>query len=139
MDVEAVGLAVATALHAGFQLTVTLLVYPAFSDVPESQWAAAHDTHGRRITPLVGVVYSGLLVACLVSLANRPTVSEIVAIAAVGMAVLGTVLVAMPAHRRLSRAHDPDVLQRLLVVDRWRAVTAVIAWVAATFGLVLES
>lgn len=35
MDGTEVGLVAASALHAGFQLVVTLVVYPAFADAPE--------------------------------------------------------------------------------------------------------
>ena len=49
-----------TGLHAGFQATVTLLVYPALAEVPPERWHDAHQRHSRRIVPLVGLVYVSL-------------------------------------------------------------------------------
>jgi hypothetical protein len=50
-----------TALHAGFQLTVTLVIYAALAGVQPDQWVAAHARHSRRITPPVALVYGAAL------------------------------------------------------------------------------
>jgi len=42
-------LVAATAVHAGFQLTVTWLVYPALEDLAASSWTSSHATRSRRI------------------------------------------------------------------------------------------
>jgi hypothetical protein len=57
-----VAFALAAALHAGFQATVTVLVYPVLGERTAAEWRAAHDRHSRAITPLVGAVYVALLV-----------------------------------------------------------------------------
>ena len=50
----------ATALHFGFQVTVTAIVYPALARVAAPGWAAAHRAHTRAIMPMVAVVYGAL-------------------------------------------------------------------------------
>ena len=65
IDAWTVALLASTALHAGFQLKVTLVVYPALADVQPNLWAAAHARHSRRITPLVALVYGGALTCCV--------------------------------------------------------------------------
>ncbi|HET8765795.1 MAG TPA: FMN-binding negative transcriptional regulator, partial [Pedococcus sp.] len=72
VDTAAAALLGAAGLHAGFQLTVTTLVYPALARVDASRWAEAHDRHSRAITPLVGVVYLLLLAAGAWALATLP-------------------------------------------------------------------
>ena len=53
--------ALAAALHAGFQVTVTVLVYPALAGRSAAEWSAAHTRHSRAITPVVAVVYGALV------------------------------------------------------------------------------
>jgi hypothetical protein len=62
----------AAALHAGFQLTVTAIVYPALASTPVDDWAEAHDRHSRRITPVVAVVYGAAVVACALAATADP-------------------------------------------------------------------
>lgn len=69
-DMDSAGLAllalvVATAVHAGFQLTVTTVVYPALARVDTDRWSTAHDAHSRSIVPVVAVTYLSLAGACL--------------------------------------------------------------------------
>ncbi|MGA9745861.1 MAG: hypothetical protein WBQ50_00235, partial [Nocardioides sp.] len=56
-------LLVATAVHLGFQVSVTLLVYPALGRVGADSWPAAHAAHSRAIVPLVVVVYGALVLS----------------------------------------------------------------------------
>ena len=121
-------LVAATGLHAGFQATVTVLVYPALARTREDDFAAAHDVHSRRITPLVAVVYGGLAVACGGALRAEPQ-SPGVRVAALGSAgaVLVTAAVAAPTHSRLARGRTPELVSRLLVADRVRLACAVLA------------
>jgi TRAP-type uncharacterized transport system fused permease subunit len=72
----------AAAVHLGFQLTVSFVVYPALADEPESRWRAVHDAHSRRITPVVVVVYGFLVVACGWTLVTGPDAWAVVAVAA---------------------------------------------------------
>lgn len=138
MDGWQAALLAATALHAGFQLTVTWLVYPALVRVPASVWRVEHDRHSRRIVPLVGVVYVGALVACAGVLLTGPTCAEWVAAASTATAIGTTALAAAPLHGRLTGGPDPVVLKRLLRVDSVRAAAVVVAVAAALAASLLQ-
>lgn len=136
MDSTDLWLVAATALHAGFQLVVTLLVYPALAAVPEPSWADAHAAHSRRITPVVAVVYAGLLVAGALTVLADPSPAQWGSVTLSGVAVLVTAAVAAPAHSRLGTGWDPAVMSRLLAGDRVRCAAAVMsAGVALTGAL----
>ena len=115
----------ATALHAGFQATVSTLVYPALARVPADRWSAEHDRHSRRITPLVGVVYV-LLAGCTGWLlaVDRGPWTYAGAVLALAVALV-TGAGAAPVHGRLT-GPDPELVARLLRIDRVRAVLAVV-------------
>lgn len=123
----------ATALHAGFQLTVTLLVYPVLAATPREAFARAHLLHSRRIVPLVGIVYVGCAAAGLWVLVGGPrTPATLAACALTALAAGLTALVAAPVHGRLgSRGPRPSLLRQLLRADRLRCLAAVGALVAA--------
>ena len=128
-------LVAATSLHAGFQLVVTGLVYPAFPEASADGWAVHHARHTRRITRLVVPVYGAVVVASGLVLANGPSGWQAAALVATATALLTTALVAGPAHRRLAAGRDPGVLQRLLGADRVRCAAAVLAAVCATLSM----
>lgn len=125
----------ATALHAGFQVTVTTLVYPALL-ADGRDWAARHAAHSRRITPLVALTYVVLLAVGVPALLT--SLGWGVAVAAFGTAVslATTAFVAAPLHGRLGRGWDPALGHRLLVTDRVRAVGAVVALVGGVLAVV---
>lgn len=127
---------VATAVHAGFQLTVSLVVYPAFARVPASAWADFHAGHSRGIAPLVGVLYAGLLATAAGVLVAGPVGAWLV-VALVGVALsLGTTaLVAAPTHGRLGPGPDPALLRRLRRADAVRTVGALVGIAGATVHL----
>jgi hypothetical protein len=126
-----VGLVAASALHAGFQLVVTVLVYPAFRTVPVELWAAQHGRHTRRVIWLAVPVYGLLALAGLVTLRAGADAWQLVALALLAGCVVVTATVAGPAHNRLAAGRDPAVLARLLVADRLRCAAAVLAGLAA--------
>lgn len=116
-------LALLAAAQLGFQLTVTVLVYPALADAPDPGWSTAHDRHSRRIVGPVAVLYGGLLVALPWAWLTTPSGWVAAAGAAYGALVLTTALLAAPTHGRLGRAgasERPLLLRRLLLVDRVR-------------------
>ena len=120
------------ALHAGFQLVVTVVVYPALADVPDASWARAHADHSRRITRVVAPLYAVVAGACLWALLSWP-VGPAVAVALLGHAVAGgtTAAVAAPTHGRLGReGRRPELVRRLLVADRVRTGGALLALAA---------
>lgn len=131
----------AAVLHAGFQVTVTALVYPALVRVGREHpgdWRAAHDRHSRGIVGLVGVVYVLLLVTGVWLLTSSPGPVALLALGATWGAVLVTGVAAAPTHARLGRADSPDpaLLRRLLVADRWRAALSLAGAVSAVAALV---
>lgn len=127
--------AVAAGVHAGFQLTVTVLVYPALVEVGPQAWDGAHARHSRRITPLVGLVYAALLGTGTVLTLDGPGTWGWVALAATAGALGTTAVAAAPLHGRL-RSDTDDLRRGLLAVDRVRCAFAVMGAVAAVAALV---
>jgi hypothetical protein len=119
----------ASALHAGFQLVVSVVVYPALADVPPEQWGPAHTAHSRRITWLVAPLYAVVAAACAWSLVSGPVpVAVVVAILGLVVAAGTTAVVAAPTHGRLgSEGKRPELVRRLLVADRVRTAGALLA------------
>jgi len=131
MSPEEALLAVSSA-HLGFQVVVTVVVYPALADVPGGRWTAAHDRHSRRIALVVGPLYVLVAAACLWSLLSSPDAWTLVAVGGNAVAVLLTATMAAPLHGRLSNARRRAVLlTRLRRVDVVRTVAAAVAVVAA--------
>jgi hypothetical protein len=127
-----VALLVGTAVHAGFQATVTLLVYPALARVPVQAWAREHAEHSRRITPLVAVVYGVVLAACGGALVSTPgSVGVWVAALGTAGALLVTAGAAAPAHARLGGGRTPELVARLLRADRIRLASALVGLAGA--------
>ena len=126
-------LALVTAAHAGFQVTVTTMVYPRLAATPAIEWESVHRDHSRRIAPLVVVLYGGLVVTgAWAAYDGRGGVALWVALAAATATVLLTAARAAPLHGRLGRTGpDPALLAALLRADRGRAVLAVVALAAA--------
>lgn len=126
-------LVAATGLHAGFQLVVTLLVYPALAEVPAARWAEAHDRHSRRIVSAVALVYGVAAAACLWVLFVGPRgAGEWVALVATTVAAATTAGIAAPTHAKLGAAGpEPGLLRKLLAADRVRLGAALLALVAA--------
>jgi hypothetical protein len=119
----------AACLHAGFQLTVTALVYPALSRVGPAEWDEAHRRHSRAVTPLVGIVYATVVAAGAWSVAAGPLhPGTVVALVGSLAALAVTGLVAAPLHGRLGREGPvPHLLDRLRRADLLRSTAAVIA------------
>ncbi|MEJ7833848.1 MAG: NPP1 family protein [Nocardioides sp.] len=116
--------ALACALHAGFQLSVTTVVYPALTEVRAADWEVAHARHSRRIAPVVAVVYAALAgSAAWLLLSTTPDEWWWVALGTGAGAVLVTATLAAPTHGRLDTP-EPRLLQRLVRVDRARCVLA---------------
>lgn len=124
-------LVAATAVHAGFQLTVTWLVYPALGDLVSSAWGRSHAAHSRRIVPLAGLAYLAVVVTVAGSLIAEPDVPHLVAAAASAVVLVLTAGVAAPLHGRLGAGRDARLFRRLLTVDIGRSVFALVALAAA--------
>lgn len=130
-------LALVTAAHAGFQVTVTTLVYPRLAATTPAEWDSVHRGHSRRIAPLVVVLYGALVLAgSWAAYDARGGVALWSALGAAGGTMLVTALRAAPLHGRLGRTGpDAAVLAALLRADRWRAVLAVLAAGCASVGV----
>ncbi len=124
-------LVAATAAHAGFQLTVTVLVYPALVAVPAERWAVQHAAHSRRIVPIVAMVYLAVLVALTGRLLAGPGPAVLACAGASAVVFALTAGFAAPVHTRLGAGPDPVLLRRLLVVDRLRSLGAGVGFLAA--------
>ncbi|MCU1537219.1 MAG: hypothetical protein JWP82_1570 [Humibacillus sp.] len=140
MSTEAplVALTAATALHAGFQVTVSALVYPVLLGTGED-WSRRHDAHSRAIVPLVAVVYGALVAACAWVVAvgvGRGSPGVWVAVGGSVLTMAVTALGAAPLHGRLGRGHDAGAAHRLVRVDRLRLVTSLVALAGALAALV---
>jgi hypothetical protein len=133
LDPSAVVLLGAAALHLGFQLTVSVLVYPALVRSPATGWAAVHDRHSRAVTPLVAVVYAVLLGASAWAAVAGPVDGGLVLCWAGAAVALGTTaIVAAPLHGRLGREGPvPHLLRRLVVTDRVRTTAAAVCALGA--------
>ena len=134
-DVAATAFLAAASAHAGFQATVTLVVYPTLSHVRAAHWRQAHDQHTRAIWPLVLVAYLLLAATGVWWLADDWSTLAVVAVVLALLPMALTAALAAPLHRRLVK-RDDVALARLLLVDRWRTALAVAAAGVAIAALV---
>lgn len=134
-DASTTAFLVATAAHAGFQLTVTALAYPALVRVGPERWEQAHARHSRGIVPLVVVLYGALVVTSSVFLGHHHGLAAWLGFSGAWGAMLVTATAAAPTHRRLATP-EPHLLRRLLVVDRVRAGLACLALLGAVLTAV---
>ena len=133
-DTAGAAFLVASSLHAGFQVTVTTIVYPTLSHVRAAHWRQAHDRHSRAIAPVVAVVYLALVGTGAWWLLEDRSALVVAAVVLAALPIAVTALVAAPLHRRLVK-RDEVRLRRLLTADRVRtagALASVAAALAAT-------
>nr|WP_300047991.1 hypothetical protein [uncultured Nocardioides sp.] len=124
--------------HLGFQLTVSLVVYPALGEVGDEAWPAAHARHARRIAPLVGALYVPLVLVLAWTAATEPEAAGTwLALVGGALSVVTTAAIAAPLHGRLGRASErPELLRDLTRADRIRTTGAVVCVVGAVLLLV---
>ena len=130
VDAPLVALTAAAALHAGFQVTVQALVYPALLG-DDHDWARRHAAHGRRIVPLVVVTYGAVLLSVVWVLSSGPASLSVGVAAGVRCHPVLTAVGAAPRHGRLGRGYDAGVAAGLSRVDHWRCAMAVVVLAAA--------
>ena len=117
-----------TALHLGFQLTVSVVVYPALIAVTDREWPVAHAAHSRRIVTIVAPLYVALAGVGAWILVEGPVGPGTgVALAGTAVAVATTAAVAAPVHGRLGQGRTPARVRRLLAADRVRTLAALVA------------
>lgn len=126
-------LLVVAAGHAGFQLTVTTMVYPALATTRPEDWSRVHDRHSRAITPLVVLVYGGLVLAGVWTAVSAPLDAWLLlALVSAAATILVTGALAAPLHGRLgAQGQRPELLRRLLTVDRVRLALALLTLLGA--------
>ncbi|WP_370287669.1 hypothetical protein [Nocardioides sp.] len=135
--------AVLAGAHAAFQLTVSVVVYPALRDVPDHDWSRAHDAHSRRISYLVAVLYPALLAGCAWLLLDGPVGTGGTGLLGVALGLGGTALAfaatafaAAPTHGRLGAGRTDALIARLLLADRVRTLGSLIGLAGAVVLLV---
>ena len=125
--------------HLGFQLTVSLVVYPALGEVGDEAWPAAHERHARRIAPLVGALYVPLVLVLAWTAATEPEAAGTwLALIGGALSVLSTAAIAAPLHGRLatvSAGERTQLLGDLGRVDQIRTVGAVVCLLGAVLLL----
>jgi hypothetical protein len=120
----------AAALHAGFQLTVSVLVYPAL--LRADPFTPAHDRHSRSIVPLVVLVYVALVASGVTRLVvGQLDAPSLVALAGAALAGLTTAFVAAPTHGRLAHGRTDELARRLTRADLVRTAGAVVGLAGA--------
>ncbi len=141
-DAALLALVVASALHLGFQLTVTMVVYPALARVDDAGWTLAHTRHGRAIMPLVVLTYGALVLSGVWALLTCAAGGRGVAVwwscRSSEASSRGSPRPSwpLPLHGRLSRGREQALVDRLLRADRLRALGAVVSFAAAALAVV---
>lgn len=124
-------LVAATALHLGFQVTISAVTYPALLKTPDQAWVAAHKDHGRRIAPVVAIVYAAVLGSLVWAVSTSLTPGVIVAAVGSGLSLATTALVAAPTHSALASGRTTGRVRRLRSADAVRTVGALVAALGA--------
>lgn len=131
-----------TALYAGFQWTVHVVMYRQFAAVPEDAFPRYESLHQRRISYLVGPLFGALVLGTGWLVLDRPpsVPGWAPAVAAALLAVLlgATAFLAVPQHRRLGVAWDPVAYRALLRADLIRVIAATTS-VALAVGLAVAA
>lgn len=118
----------AACAYAGFQVTITVLVYPQLNAIGRTVPAMFTDheaRHSTRTAVVVGPLFAALVGATgwlVVADPSAPPAWAAAACTAVVLAV--TALAAVPQHDRLRHGFDPAVMARLQRVDAARTVAA---------------
>lgn len=116
----------ATAGMTGLIWFVQLVHYPLFEAVGPDHFVAYESAHQRRTSWVVGPLMSVEGVSALaIAAALRDEVGFVLTLA--GLALLAvihtsTVLLQVPAHRRLSERYDVDVVRRLVSTNWVRTI-----------------
>lgn len=115
----------AAALHAGFQLTVTIVVYPAL--LHAEPFGPAHARHTSSIVPVVALVYGALVASGVLRLlVGDVDAAAVVALGGAVVAAATTALVAAPTHGRLEEGRSEVLSRRLVRADLVRTAAAVV-------------
>ncbi|CAN5588139.1 hypothetical protein BH10ACT8_BH10ACT8_10560 [soil metagenome] len=137
MSLTALAFLISSCLYTGFQWTIRLVVYPQFTEVPDTAFARYERMHQRRVSVAVGPLFVSWGVAALALLARPPAATArlvpLVAALLVGLVLAVTAFGAVPLHSRLSEGFDAAVHRRLLAVDGVRLALSVAASAVAVY------
>jgi hypothetical protein len=113
----------------GLGVTVMLVTYPSFDLVGDAEWPAFHQHHTRRITWAVAPAWmaQGFLAGLWILLGPNRVLAVLHGTVA-GLAVLATIVGAVPRHDRLSAGRSADQIRSLM---RWHALRTGL-WLIAT-------
>ena len=128
-------LLLATGVHLGFQVVVTIVVYPELLNLAPDGWERGHAAHTRRMIVVVIPVYAAVAVALGWALATV-CCSPALFVTAGAVLIVGvtTALVAAPIHHLLSVDGPTQKLIRdLRLADTLRLIGAAVACGAALF------
>lgn len=122
-----------SAFHAGFQLVVSAVVYPALADTSAADWGLIHERHSRRIVAIVAPLYPLVVGVCIWAVVAGPlTMAVVIAVCGNLFAIAVTATLAAPMHGRLGReGRSSERITALLRADWLRTAGAAAALVAA--------
>lgn len=123
----------ATALYAGFQWTIRIVVYPQFASVPGEAFARYEARHQQLVSWAVGPLFVADGAATIAAFVVGPRLPAAVAGACLALVLGVTAFGAVPLHRRLSEGFDEAAHRRLLRVDTVRLGAALGAVAAAVW------
>jgi uncharacterized membrane protein len=139
VSLTALAFVLASALYAGFQWTVRIVVYPQMAKVPPDAFVAYERNHQRLVSIAVGPLFAALGLSSLALLVHRPAgVAEsvpVLAVVGVAMLLAVTAFAAVSLHSRLGAGFDDRAHRRLLVVDAVRVVVALACVVVGVVAL----
>ncbi len=133
MTVTAALLLVATALYAGFQWTIRIVVYPQFASVPGEEFVPYETRHQQLVSRAVGPLFVADGAATIAAFVVGPRLPAAVAGACLAVVLGVTAFGAVRLHRVLSGGFDADAHRQLLRVDTVRLVAAMGAVAAAVW------
>lgn len=116
----------ATAGMMGLIWFVQLVHYPLFDAVGPDHFVAYESSHQKRtswvVGPLMGIEGASALAIAAVLRDEVGVVLVLVGLALLAVIHASTVLLQVPAHRRLSAGYDPEVLHRLVRTNWIRTI-----------------
>ena len=133
--------AAATSAMTGLIWTIQVVHYPMLADFSRVEPVRAATDHQRRITPVVGPLMAAEGITALILLVEQPATMSVAAAwgaaALLGVALVSTVVLQVPLHRRLAQGHDADAAERLVSTNwvrtfAWTARGTLLAVVLAT-------
>jgi hypothetical protein len=122
----------------GLSITVALVIYPSFFVVGPATWPAFHRQHSSRITWAVGPPWLLQAIGLGLWLLAGPRSTWwawILCSTAAILAVVVTIVSAVPTHERLSAEFSHSLGRRLLVAHWVRTITWLIAALAPSLAL----